>query len=457
MKIKTLNRYDEEYIRETKRDLSKQKRNMNSKINLFEKEREYTRALNAIKLDRIFSKPFVFSFNNHKDSILKLAANPIMLTLIVSGSCDGEIRCWELTKRYCVWKVKAHDGFVRGLCVESSGKRLLSCGDDKSIRIWDLHVDKYIDNNNNISNHNKVTIKPIVCFFSKSRFTDLTCSFNKKSHCFATSGAQIDLWLETRSKPIHSFLWSSETMRGVRFNPIEYSILCSWSSDRKFVIYDTRVKLATNYLILKNQINDVSWNPREAYSLTLGASDYNAYTFDIRNLRKAKKIHIGHVQDVECISYSPTGREFATGSYDCTVRIFNVNEGKSREIYYSNRMQRVKSICFSADNRFILSGSDDTNIRVWKANSSKPLNKLKPSEEQKLNYYDQLKKLFRYMPEINRIAKYRHIPRWISKKVKEGHIQRQSKRRKVIHRRNHSKLSKNISSAKRKPILNYKH
>merc|ERR1712113_442980 len=165
----------------------------------------------------------------------------------------------------------------------------------------------------------------MVCFFSKTRLTDLSCSFHKNSHYFATSGTQIDIWLQTRSKPIHSFLWGSETIRGVRFNPVEYSVLCSWSSDKKLVIYDTRVKLATNYLVLRNQINDVSWNPREAFSLTLGASDYNAYTFDIRSLRKAKKIHMGHVRDVECVSYSPTGREFATGGYDCTIRIFTAH------------------------------------------------------------------------------------------------------------------------------------
>jgi len=456
MKIKTLNRFDEEYVRETRRDLSKQKRNMNTENHPFEKAREYIRALNAVKLDRIFSKPFLFSLDKHKDSILRLVTNPSMLTLVASGSLDGEIRFWDLTKRSCLWKVETQHGSIKGLCIEHSGKRLLSCGNDKSIRIWDLNIDKYT----NLSgcNDRKNLIKPMVCFLSKTRFTDLSCSFNKNSHCFATSGAQTDIWMQSRGKPIHSFLWGSETVHGVRFNPVEYDILCSWSSDKKLVIYDTRVKLATNYLVLKNQINDVSWNPREAFSLTLGASDYNAYTFDIRSLRKAKKIHMGHVKDVECVSYSPTGREFVTGGYDCTIRIFSANEGRSREIYYTNRMQRIKSVCFSADNRFILSGSDDANLRVWKSNSSKPLNKLKPSEEQKLNYFEQLKKKFKYMPEINRIAKYRHVPRWISKKVKERHSKRQNERKKEINRRKHSKLLNDTNiSVKKKPIIKQKH
>ena len=40
------------------------------------------------------------------------------------------------------------------------------------------------------------------------------------------------------------------------------------------------------------------------------------------------------------LSYAPTGKEFVTGSYDRTVRIFGARGGKSREVYHTKRMQR---------------------------------------------------------------------------------------------------------------------
>ena len=40
------------------------------------------------------------------------------------------------------------------------------------------------------------------------------------------------------------------------------------------------------------------------------------------------------------IDYAPTGKEFAAGSWDKTVRIFPVDEGKSREVFHSKRMQK---------------------------------------------------------------------------------------------------------------------
>ena len=40
------------------------------------------------------------------------------------------------------------------------------------------------------------------------------------------------------------------------------------------------------------------------------------------------------------VDYSPTGQEIVTGSYDCSIRLFRVGEGHSRDIYHARRMQR---------------------------------------------------------------------------------------------------------------------
>lgn len=38
------------------------------------------------------------------------------------------------------------------------------------------------------------------------------------------------------------------------------------------------------------------------------------------------------------LDIAPTGKEFVTGSFDKTIRIFNNNEGKSREVFHGKRM-----------------------------------------------------------------------------------------------------------------------
>jgi DDB1- and CUL4-associated factor 13 len=59
VKIKTISRTEDSYTRECKGDVVKVFRNLDPALHPFEKAREYTRALQATKLDKVFAKPFL--------------------------------------------------------------------------------------------------------------------------------------------------------------------------------------------------------------------------------------------------------------------------------------------------------------------------------------------------------------------------------------------------------------
>ena len=49
---------------------------------------------------------------------------------------------WNLRSQKAIANVpEAHDGFVRGLTALSDGARFLSCGDDKTVKIWRMPTD----------------------------------------------------------------------------------------------------------------------------------------------------------------------------------------------------------------------------------------------------------------------------------------------------------------------------
>jgi WD repeat and SOF domain-containing protein 1 len=54
------------------------------------------------------------------------------------------------------------------------------------------------------------------------------------------------------------------------------------------------------------------------------------YSFDIRYLQRPFNIHKDHVAAVIDVDYAPTGKEFVSGSYDKTIRIFPADKGHSR-------------------------------------------------------------------------------------------------------------------------------
>ena len=102
----------------------------------------------------------------------------------------------------------------------------------------------------------------------------------------------------------------------------------------------------------------------EPYNFVCGNEDHNAYTFDMRNLSRARIVHKDHVMAVMDVSFAPHGRELVTASYDRTVRIFDAQAGRSKQCYHGKRMQRVFTVDYTADSKFILSGSDDANVRM---------------------------------------------------------------------------------------------
>lgn len=113
------------------------------------------------------------------------------------------------------------------------------------------------------------------------------------------------------------------------------------ASDRSIFMLDSRQKTPLTKVVLKLRSNKISWNPLEAFTFTAANEDYkfvifflfnffSLYTFDMRNLKMARNVHKGHTMAVMDVDYSPTGREFVSGSYDRSLRIFNVEEWKSR-------------------------------------------------------------------------------------------------------------------------------
>mmetsp|Transcript_612 Transcript_612/g.1435 ORF Transcript_612/g.1435 Transcript_612/m.1435 type:complete len:210 (+) Transcript_612:236-865(+) len=189
---------------------------------------------------------------------------------------------------------------------------------------------------------------------------------------------------------------------------------------------------------MQTKTNAVCWNPIEAFNFTCANEDCNLYTFDMRKLSAAKNVHKDHVSAVLDVDYSPTGREFCSGSYDRSVRIFKYDAGHSRDVYHTKRMQRVFGVRFSGDGSYIFSGSDDMNVRLWKARANQKLGTMLPREKSARAYNSALVKRYGHMPEVKRILRHRHLPKSIYKTGKLRREVTDAERRKEANRRKHS-------------------
>ncbi|XP_031834379.1 DDB1- and CUL4-associated factor 13 [Nomia melanderi] len=426
MKVKILSRNPDHYLRETKRDIHKVPRNYDPSLHPFEAAREYTRALNAVKLERVFAKPFVANLDGHKDGVSILCKHPTQLSTLVSGAFDGELKVWNLMQRTCERTFLAHDDIIRGIVYSTNADHLITVGNDKTIKLWKAEKPSFGKEE-----------EPVNTIISKTIITGI--SHHRAQPIFATCGEVCHLWEETRNEPIKTFKWGVDSLYDIKYNPVQSNLFAACASDRSIILYDARETGPLRKVYMRLKTNKLCWNPMEAVTFTCANEDYNLYTFDIRNLKSPANVHMDHVDAVIDVDYAPTGKEFVTGSYDKSIRIFESNKGHSREIYHTKRMQRVTCIAWSLDNKYVLSGSDEMNIRIWKSKASEKLGVLKPREKVSLNYSEALKEKFGAHPQVKRIARHRQVPKHIYKAKAELHTIREKTKRKEANRRTHSK------------------
>ena len=214
MKVKVISRSEEEYTRERTSDLRKVQRNYDPQLHQFEKAKEYTRALNAAKLDRIFAKPFIAALP-HDDGVTCLARNPRLINSIVAGAADGDIRIWDIPQERVLRRLVGHTAAVKGISFAPDGETVVSASTDATVKLWKVPYAPFE------AGDVQEDAEPVFEFSGKNAFRGIDHHWDRTQ--FATAGAAVDIWDHSRSEPIQTFTWGSDTITSVRFNPVRGS------------------------------------------------------------------------------------------------------------------------------------------------------------------------------------------------------------------------------------------
>ena len=123
-------------------------------------------------------------------------------------------------------------------------------------------------------------------------------------------------------------------------------------------------------------VYDLAFKPN-SYLLASGSYDKTVRLWDVgdnTNLHHVRTLQ--HPEAVTSVAWSPDGRTLASASYDGTVRLWNPDNGINFAVLRGHT-EIVVSVAWSPDGRILASGSYDDTIRLWDPDTLRTLRVLR--------------------------------------------------------------------------------
>lgn len=125
------------------------------------------------------------------------------------------------------------------------------------------------------------------------------------------------------------------------------------------------------------EVNSIALSP-QAYVLVSGSWDH---TIKVWNLNTGTVIHNlrGHFGHVSSVAISPDGYILVSGSWDRTIKVWNLGSGKLLHTL-KGHCNYVNSVAISPDAQTLVSSSWDKTIKVWQLNTGQLIETLAGSD-----------------------------------------------------------------------------
>ncbi len=115
-------------------------------------------------------------------------------------------------------------------------------------------------------------------------------------------------------------------------------------------------------------VYSVAFSP-DGQMMATGSWDTTVKLWDVRTRKQLRSL-TGHTLFVNAIAFSPDGKLLASGSSDTSVKLWDVATG-SELASLNEHTSAVTSLAFSPDGKLLASGGEDKKIRLWDVNERK--------------------------------------------------------------------------------------
>jgi WD40 repeat protein/serine/threonine protein kinase len=310
----------------------------------------------------------------HSAAIVAMAATAD--GTIVSASSDGELRIWKRDQRRTTIDVQAHRLNVVDLAFSPDSRRLVSASYDHEAAIIDAHsgdlihtLGKHTAKFNPSRNGRPGTIRFIDTYQGHGNVLTC-CSYSPRGTLVATGGMDntVRFW-KTDSGEEAGILSHPSAITSVCFEPVTGQRLSTVRWDDNIRIWEVE----TRSLVLKFKVSDTEHVNQVVYSpdgktLATAHGDGLIGLWDASSGHRQRSLP-GHAGSVECVAFDRSGRRFASGGDDRTIRLWEKSGGEWRVIReFVGHTGSINRVEFSPDGSRLVSASNssgDETARIW--------------------------------------------------------------------------------------------
>ncbi|OAG31538.1 WD repeat and SOF domain-containing protein 1 [Nematocida displodere] len=386
-----------------------------------ERQKEYIRAVKEVKLDYLFSKPFVCSLGGHKEGITRIVKSPTDNNVIASVSYEGGIHVWDLCARTSIEYIHKK-GHTTNAVAFLQDKLMYSYKNNIVLK--------------DINGLTKNSTKTETEFLSKNAVLDIAPG--KDDGFFVSTVEGIEVFDKERIKPVATYKSDRQCTRLLWNKQLEWLVYSVESN--QVVGYDTRTGSREFAVTAGSEVNAISIDPSQTnhFAAALNSGEIRVYNiaFIKPNPEKAyetsfARVFRGHASPTLDLEYSMNGKHLVTGSLDRTVRVFNNDLYHNQEnIYHNRRMLGVNAVCCTNDNNYVISGSVDANLRVWKLDATRSLKVLSHREEESRLAGALLMEKYRDVQELSALKRHKVVPKRLKGEMRNRYHHVQSVKRK---------------------------